>query len=228
MTKYTTLMASLPPLGKLLDTSREPISLLKLENRLKLLDAADTATLASLSNVLAWSEQPLVRTDQEFLRDADVLLKELRQPTLIQLVRERLEMRTVITALRRRHRGEDSPPPTRPWGFGRWVDSVERHWKDPLFGLGAVLPWLGEAQQLLEKEDLVGFERFQFSVVWALLDRLSAGHHFDFEAVVIYLNRWSLVARWWRYNGDAALDRFRRLVNGGMEHFTDVFANPAP
>jgi hypothetical protein len=226
MTKYITLIASLPPLVRLLDSSREPLSRLKLESRLKLLDEKDAATLSRIVNVIAWSEQPLQRSDQEFIQEAEALVRDLPSPTLKQLVCERLEMRTVITALRRRHRGEDGPPASRPWGFGRWVDGIERRWKEPVFGLGAVLPWLSEAQQLLEKQDLVGFERFQFSVVWGLLDRLGAGHQFDFEAVVIYLNRWSLVSRWWRYDGDAALNRFRRLVSGGMENFTDVFAEP--
>jgi hypothetical protein len=49
-------------------------------------------------------------------------------------------------------------------------------------------------------------------------------HYFDFEAVIIYLNRWSLVDRWARYNGEAAVERFRKLVDSGIEKFTDVFA----
>jgi hypothetical protein len=57
-----------------------------------------------------------------------------------------------------------------------------------------------------------------------MLERVGAGHYFDFEAVVIYLMRWSLVDRWTRYKGEVAVERFRNLVDAGIAKFTDVFA----
>jgi hypothetical protein len=57
-----------------------------------------------------------------------------------------------------------------------------------------------------------------------VLDRVGAGHYFDFEAVVIYLSRWSMVDHWSGYSGGAAVERFRKLVGSGITKFTDIFA----
>ncbi len=228
MAKYISLMSSLPPLGKLFEASKQPISRLKLENRLRLLDDRDMENLTRMSRLIAWSEQPLDRTDQDFILEAERFVQQERNPTLKRLVSERIDLRTIITALRRRHRGETEPPAGKPWGFGQWVGLIERHWKEPAFHLDAIHPWVVEANRLLEANDLVAFERHQFSVVWNLLDQIGAGHYFDFEAVAIYLNRWSLMARWTVYDGDAAVERFRQLVDSGLEQFTDVFSAQSP
>lgn len=224
MTKYITLMSSLPPLGKLFESTQTPISLLKLESRLKMLEAKDREILQRLVNLIAWSEQPITRTDSQFVKEANHFLEEINHPTLKEIVVHRLDLRTIITALRRRYRGEIEPPIKEVWGVGNWVSFIERHWTETDFHLSAIFPWVLEANRLLNANDLVSLERLQFAVNWQMLDRISEGHYFDFEAVVIYLMRWSMVDRWSRYNGEAAVVCFRKLVDSGIEKFTDVFA----
>jgi hypothetical protein len=45
---------------------------------------------------------------------------------------------------------------------------------------------------------------------------LADGHHFDFEAVLLYTQRWDLIARWTSYNGEAAVARFDEMVEAGL------------
>ncbi len=59
-------------------------------------------------------------------------------------------------------------------------------------------------------------ERLLLATIWNHLERLSDGHHFDFAAVVIYVMRWDLVARWTGYHGEEAAQRFDALVAAGM------------
>lgn len=224
MPKYVTLMSSLPSFGQLFASTQTPLSRLKLENRLKLLDAKDTERLNRIANLIAWSEQPRKRTDSQFVADANQLLAEVRNPTLQGIITFRLDLRTILVALRRRHRGESQPPVGQSWGVGRWVNYIERNWTEPGFRLEMMFPWVLEANRLLKVNDLVGLERLQFELNWKMLDRFVAGHYFDFEAVVIYLMRWSFVDRWTRYDGEVAVQRFRQLVDEGIEQFTDVFA----
>jgi hypothetical protein len=198
--------------------------LLKIESRFKLLETKDTEILQRLVSLIAWSEQPMTRTDCQFVKEANHFLEEIQNSTLREIVVHRLDLRTIVAALRRRHRGEIEPPIKEIWGVGNWVNFIERHWTEPDFHLSAIFPWVLEANRLLDANDLVGLERLQFSVNWQMLDRISGGHYFDFEAVVIYLMRWSLVDRWSRYNGEAAVACFRKLVDSGIEKFTDVFA----
>lgn len=224
MTKYVTLMASLPPLGQLFGSKQTPISRLKLEQRLKLLDAKDTELLHRISRLISWSEQPIKETDAQFVTEANQFLATVSHATLREIIRFRLDLRTIIAALRRRHRGESEPPIVQLWGVGNWVDHIERYWNEPGFRLEMIFPWVIQAYQLLNSDDSVGLERLQFELNWKMLDRLSLGHYFDFEAVIIYLMRWSLVDRWTRYDGEIAVKRFRELVDEGIEKFTDVFA----
>lgn len=219
--RYTSLMASLPPLGSLFQASQEPISQLRLQQRLRSLEPADQVLLGRVTNLIAWSEQPAGRSDPAFLQEAESFFREVRSPVLRRLVRERLDLRTIVAAVRRRHRGEKEGPLDRPWGCGEWVRVIESHWKEPAFGLQNLHPWVSQAVSLLEEGDLVGFERLQFEVVWKILDRVGFGHYFDLEAVVIYLNRWSLVARWSCYQEEAAKQRFRQLITHGLGSFAD-------
>lgn len=219
--RYITLMASLPPLGKLFQVSQEPISLLKLESRLRSLSESDQALLGRVSNLMAWADQPVGRSDLEFIQEAENFFRDIDNPILRHLVTERLNIRTIVAALRRRHRGEQEGPADQPWGWGEWVRFIENHWKQHAFGLERIHPWVDQAATLLEANDLVGFERLQFDVVWKILDRIGFGHYFDFEALVIYLNRWSLVARWSCYKEEAAKERFRQLVSHGLGSFAD-------
>lgn len=224
MTKYVTLMASLPPVGKLFEAKQTPISRLKLESRLKMLTEKDAILLNRISSLIAWSEQPMERTDAEFIGEAQRFFEEVRCPILQEIVAYRLDVRTVVAALRRHYRGERNPPIGQPWGLGRWVNYIERHWTEPEFHLEVMFPWVSEAHRLLNANDSVALERLQFEVNWKMLQRVETGHYFDFEAVVIYLMRWSMVDRWIRYNGEVAVERFRKLVDAGSEKFADLFA----
>ena len=51
---------------------------------------------------------------------------------------------------------------------------------------------------------------------WAAGERHLALHDFDFEAVVYYVLRWSLVDRWSRYDAEAAAVRFAELLDAAI------------
>ncbi|MBS1202674.1 MAG: hypothetical protein H6R22_1183, partial [Chromatiaceae bacterium] len=125
----------------------------------------------------------------------------------------RMEMRTLLAAQRWRRWGEARPPGA-GWGYGRWVAQIERYWQEPGFRLERVFPWVTESERLLRADDSLGLERLNLSVNWAHLDRMSEGHWFDFEAVVLYVLRWDLIARWTGQDKDAALGTLRRPGGG--------------
>jgi hypothetical protein len=229
--RYTALMASLPPLGGLFEARTPAISRLKLQSRLTLLHPEDRRTLDLLVGILSQTmrdeEFPGGPSDAGLLASTRTFFREVSNPTLRELVSHRLDLRTILAALRRRHRGETEPPQGTPWGFGRWVPSIERHWREPAFRLDAVFPWIPQAISLLEADDLVNLERLLFGLLWKHLERVGFGHNFDFEAVVIYIARWALVDRWSHFHGPEAIERFRILVRTGLGAHTDVAATAA-
>lgn len=221
--QYTTLISSLPPMERLFGATQAPLSQLRLGERLNMLEEHHRALLTRVEQTLFWSHHPINRNDAEIIAEGQRLLADLDNSLLRELVQYRLEVRTAVAALRRRQRGEEAPTSEEPWGFGRWLDHIRRHWQDPTFRLQGVFPWLTRAQQLLAQEDSVGLERLLLGTAWDHLGRAAEGHYFDFEAVVIYVLRWSIISRWVHYEAELAAQRFERLVDEGLGEYAELF-----
>ena len=210
------LITSLPYHGALFGAKRVPLSRIRLRQRQRLLDEADRACLRVVANILEWSRHGMARSDADIIALARAELPKLDNTFARELVIWRLELRTAVAALRRRQRGQAAPTRRDGWGYGRWLGHIRRHWNEPQFRLERVYPWLAEARSLLESSDTLGLERLLLNAVWEHLDRVAEGHHFDFEAVLIYSMRWDLVARWTAYRSDAAVVRFDEMVREGL------------
>ena len=216
------LISSLPFHGPLFGAHHTPLSRLRLEQRLRVLEPDDAGTLRRLTEILDFIHHSMDLTDAELVRRTQTLEADLSNPLFRDLLRFRMEMRTLLAAARRRHRGETSPPRERGWGYGRWVAHIEPNWHEPGFQLERVFPWISEAERLLHADDSLGLERLKLAVTWAHLDRTGEGHWFDFEAVVIYVLRWDLIARWLDQDADAALARFDALVEAGLVTHAEI------
>lgn len=214
--RYLTLLTSLPAHGPLFGAKQTPLSRLRLEMRLRWLEPEDAEDLAKFESLIAWKDQRFEIDDEAVVRQAEQGIAEIHNDFVRELVVWRLEMRTLVAALRHRHAGGIAPSERRRWGFGRWVPLIRRHWGEPHFRLERVFPWLPEAKRLLEHDDALGLERLLLGTVWTHLERIGAEHTFDFEAVVAYVACWDLVARWTRYDADAALKRFDGLVEAAL------------
>lgn len=215
--RYVMLITSLPGHGELFGAKQTPLSRFRLKQRLALLEAGDAEDLAKLGALTDWYRLGMDEGDEAIVRRARQVLPTIANAFVRDLATWRLELRTLVAALRRRHAGEGPPSSSRDWGFGRWVPHITRYWGEPHLRLERAFPWLAEAKRLLETGDALGLERLLLGVVWEHLERVSEGHHFDFEAVVVYCARWDLVARWTAYDADAALARFDELVEAALE-----------
>ena len=215
--RYAMLISSLPYHSALFGALRAPLSRIRLRQRQRLLDDADRACLRVVANLLEWSRLGMERSDADLIDRARAELPKLDNAFARDLVTWRLELRTVVAALRRRQRGQATPTGHEGWGYGRWLGHIRRHWNEPQFHLERVYPWLAEARTLLEAGDALGVERRLLDVVWKHLSRVEEGHYFDFEAVLIYSMRWDLVARWTTYRGEEAALRFAEMVREGLQ-----------
>ena len=224
-TRYAMLMTSLPNARSLFDATETPISRIRLDQRLSLLDEQDAAVLATIEHVLQWDHLPMDRTDEQFLDLAEELLSQLNSPLLRELVEKRLQLRTVMAALRRRGRGETAPEPGAKWGWGELAEHIRRNWTRPRFALGGTRPWISDAERLMEEGDTMEVERLLLWLVWDQIERASFGHYFDFEAVVLYVMRWNAIHRWVNQNADAAVKRFNAMTEKGLR-FAHLFAEP--
>ncbi len=220
---YVTLMASLPYHGRLFGARQTPLSRFQLNKRLAWLDPEDAAVLEKIESHLRWSKNLLLETDDEFLENAKRVVEELDNALLRDVLATRLEMRTLVAALRKRAIGQPAPGERESWGFGRWVNLMRRHWTDPDFGVGHIYPWIIDAQRAMQDNNVLGLERLFMRNAWEYLARAGAGHYFDFEAVAIYVLRWDLIDRWTRYEAEAAQERITGLVESGLGDYQQMY-----
>jgi hypothetical protein len=223
--QYVTLIASLPPhLPQLFANRDPPISRLRLNDRLTMLEETDARQLANIEELLHWDRMSMTMSDDEVLRRVKSTIDEIESPLLLEFVSWRLETRTIQVALRRRHLGLPAPKAGTAWGFGPWTRRIEQRWHEPHFGIEQVHPWLPEANKQLKAGDYLGLERSLLNQVWNYYGRAADEHYFDFEAVAVYVMRWDVIARWSGYNARAAEQRFNAMVDAAMGDHAAIFA----
>ena len=83
----------------------------------------------------------------------------------------------------------------------------------------SVYPWFTRAVKFHKQNNPLELEKLLLEQAYQLLQRLSARHSFDFEAVVFYVLKWNIVNRMVEYNSVAALKRFKELTRQGMENW---------
>jgi len=211
------LMASLPAHPpRLFSVHQMPLSNIQLEKRLVMLDAGDAKDLRCIEELLLWSQ--INNADDEFIikKSAEVV-NSINDPFLKKIIIWRLELRTLLSALRMRQAGAKPPKRHAFPGIGRWQDDIEKNWDKDDFGIGYRLPLVAQAQQLLVKNQSYELEKFLLDVVWQYYAKECSRHYCDFPAVVIYVLRWDIINRWMLYNADEAIKRFDELVDAGLD-----------
>lgn len=220
-TEYVTLITSLPYLGDLFDMRVPPISRLQLDKRLSMLNADDQALLLMIENLLQWDhlEDVLGESGQDelLIKAADELLLCLTSDstlnTVVNVVRNRLDMRSIVAALRYREGGDDIADSRGRWSYGHFDDHIRRHWELPTFALDLRFSWIKSVQSSMSKNHVYDVEKTLLSVSWKSISLAQQEHTFDFVAVVLYVLKWNIAMRWQSYDHDGAFESFTKLVD---------------
>lgn len=210
-----TLMVSLQHIDSLFSSQATPMSRFQLDRRLSMLETKDQERLVLIENLLHWDHLADDVNESALIRLAEKTREQLDSQTLCELVDWFLDMRTIVAALRRKRQGEAAPTTTR-WSYGIHCEYIRNHWNSPSLGLGHAFPWISSVVECLITDNYIELEKKLLQAVWDQLNRLATRHQFDFEAVVIYVLRWNLVAGWTRCDTDKVVVRFRKLVDKGL------------
>ena len=211
--QYYALVASLPALPRIRQAERLPINEPRLEERLHMLSPEDATTVANLRQFIHWQNQTPDQTDDEIAVQYKELLAKNTHPAVRSAIEFRINLRTILAALRRRHRGETTAPDDPHWGLGPWVRHLETNWGHPDFRLADVFPWITDARQYLENDDALKLEELAMSLVWDALDRSAVGKTFELETVIAFVFKWDVLKRWLSYKEDTAREHFYDLAN---------------
>lgn len=217
---YYTILTSLPHIDSLFHSKMTPISRFQLDKRLSMLSSEDQSKLVAIENLLHWDHMGDDIDEKALILQADRVRASLNSQPLSELINWRQDVRTIMAALRRKHAG--LPAPTEPkWSFGTRYEYIRNHWGSSTLGLGAAFSWIPKANEYLRNGECIALEKLLMQATWNHLNQMSMKHTTDFTAVVIYVLRWNLVARWTSYDMDKARIRFRALVEDSLGSFRD-------
>jgi hypothetical protein len=220
---YYDLVSSLPPLPYFERANRNPINRDRLNDRMLMLEPEDQEIIGRAAEFLAWQRQPAARTDKEMVEMYSAFFENSRQSMLRAMVQNRMNLRTVMAALRRKRKGLHKPEKGEPWGVGPWVISIEKNWDAPHFKLASVFTWIPDAQVLLDTQKALDLDRLLMAEEWKWLDGLMFGNEFSFEALLAYLFKWDILDLWLSYGTEAASERFEELVAEVTGEHTKLF-----
>ncbi|QPK63549.1 DUF2764 family protein [Methylomonas sp. LL1] len=140
-------------------------------------------------------------------------LQGIRQPVLREFVEYRLNLQTLLAALRIRQAGGEPQRYPGGWGIGRWVKHIEMHWDAADFRLGALYPWISEAGNHLAAADAIALDRLLMDTLWRKLSRLGDLNPFGFEAITAFVFKWDIAQAWLLRDAGVAKQRFQILID---------------
>jgi len=210
--RYYTLVGSLPRLVHFERAERLPINRIRLDQRLTSLDPSDATELSLAEALLEWQRYPLTYSDEQLAGHYREAMVRISNPDLRQFIELRMDQRSVLAALRRRHLGHGAPEQGEFWGIGPSCRWIEDHWERPDFELQRMHPWIPEARAKLRDDDAKGLQRLVMDGAWDRLGRIADDHPFGFEEVFAYVFKWDIVNRWLSNRADAATKRFQELI----------------
>lgn len=209
---YYTVVASLPHLPYFANADRLPLSRLRLEQRLRMLEAEQNRQILQAEFLAGWRLSVGKLGGGNIPAQYKTALQSISQPVLREFVEYRLDLQTVLAALRIRQAGREPGQYPESWGIGRWVKHIEAHWDAADFRLGTVYPWVQEAGGYLAAADATALERLLMDTVWRKLSRLADMRPFGFEAITAFVFKWDILQAWLQRDASAAKQRFQLLI----------------
>ena len=209
MADYYTLVTCLPWLPEQMDKCTQlPLSRIALNRRLTLLSAEDQQCLAVAESLYHLSVTE-VQPDRERVKQWQKQIVELPSLILQDLITQRLEVQTLLAALRYRKRPNTSAEHF--YGYGRLTEWIKTHWKEPLFALETQVQPLEQWGELFNHEH-TGDLQYQIDrYFWQQLLAVERSHHFSIETVVSFVLRWGIAERLLKSDADTALVDFHTL-----------------
>ncbi|MGZ8160611.1 MAG: DUF2764 family protein [Methylobacter sp.] len=210
---YITLVTSLPYLPPFEKAERSPITRLRLEQRLHILESDDAQQLANAEALVSWRMSlAKPKTDKEMVVRYRAAMQAISHPALREFVEFRIDQQTILAGLRQRRAGFGSSVFEQVNGASRWAGLIASHWNDPDFKLTAVYPWIPEARSYLEGDDASGLDRLMMSIIWQRLSRTAESNRFGFEAVFAFVFKWDILQAWLARDAGKAKSRFQELI----------------
>lgn len=216
---YYTLLASLPAMPTDYRQPHTPISWLRLEGRLAILDKDTRKLVNSLFSLMNFDTSEAGRIDrknQELYRQLTETMTDSQQRELLDLL---IDTRDIVAALRAR-RQQQPPPPM----LGNYAVHIKWNWHQADFRLGLRFPWINPVRHFLDNDQISKAEDRIFHALWQEVRRHGERHHFSLPALIAYLLQWHLVSTWSARDEKRSRQRFTKLLEEAVNGYDALFA----
>ncbi|MBT8138594.1 MAG: DUF2764 family protein [Gammaproteobacteria bacterium] len=217
---YTELICSLPHLVDPFKYQRQSISFVQLQKRMNMLQYDDYRWISQFLRLFYWGEIRLDVDEEQLVRAANRFMDEVPCPDIKYWLLWRMDVRTIIAALRRRRDGETAPL-TNDWGFGRYLHHIRSNWSAPCFKLEHRFTFLPQVNQLLAAGESYSLEKVLLEAIWDFFSNCSPRNSNGLAMVVLYLLKWNLIEQWSQCNSTTGAERFDNLVTSCMPQTLD-------
>lgn len=209
---YTALLCSLPHLVDPFQYQRQSISLVQLQKRMNMLSYDDYVWLNKVRNLFYWGGIKLDQDEVSLVKKANRLLEELSDPDIKSWLLWRMNIRSILSAMRRRKEGQ-SAPKNNLWAYGNQIQHIQNNWTSPCFKLESRYPFLIEIETFFQSSESYELERCLLKAMWHFYSTQQPRQENGFAAVMLYVMKWDLIDRWQQYDKEVGAQRFQQLVN---------------
>lgn len=217
---YYMLISSLPALPPRFDAGRLPITMERLQGRLRMLEPDDAQEISRMLEILGWSRQYAEQSDAVVVKHYGELVQQVHHPLVREVLAAGMDVHVIVAALRRRRSGLGPPD----IGLGQWFEQIRRHFRQPDLGLGHAFPWILPFDQLLEQRDSLNLYRHILQATWSYFRKRSDDYYFSFEAVALYIARWDIIRQWQQLQAERGREVFEALVTEVIGEYAKLYS----
>jgi hypothetical protein len=211
-------MASLPPLPADFQVDRLPISGPRLEERIACAPPADLELVERLRNLLFFDRLSMDLSDEDVIAMVEAFHRDVTNSVACRIVQERMDVRTIVAALRRR-RLQMGPPQ----GSSEYLPTIRRQWAEPGLGLASRFDWIPRLDKFLAAGEIDEANRLILSAVYRQWTRLADQHRFSLEALLVYVARWDVLDRWVSRDAAVGRERLEQLVTETLGDYRRLY-----
>lgn len=196
--EYYQLITSLPSLQGKINSEFNHISRINFYKRLEELKPSDLQMIHDLEDFLIWEKKTLEGCcDNEFKQKVLELEKTYKNKTFQSILEFTTRKRIAIGLFRKRKNGEETAPSEEEtWALSEIHHNIKNRWGDIDFGLKNIDKSLAGFDKLIQTDKSLELEKQLLQTAWDFCNRISSGHYFDIDYLLIYAVKRNAVDRW--------------------------------
>jgi len=222
--EYFQIITSLPLLQGKIDSDFQHMTRISFDKHIKNLHPDDLQMLTDFENFVIWEKHYMDNYDDaKFKGKVLSLNNKYKNTTFLKIIRFIVQRRLGIGLFRKRKMGlKEAPSSSEIWAISDLEYKIKNNWNKKDFGLNYLGDSLSGVDDLIINDEALELEKKILKLSWDFCDKISTGHYFDIDFLLIYAFRRSLVERWnVIHNPSDVKARFEKLameaINGSEE-----------